>query len=129
MKDYDTDATLSNTPHLLENILLICFSEGFMGVNFIISGIVCADNAMSVMSMMLGIVLLGLVPLSIWDRRKSMCGTLRVSILCIGHLGLSLAISYIYWWIMIIYAVEVLLSACVVIICYKKRINKGKRKN
>lgn len=109
-----------HTPFLREhkNIPYICMSYGFTGANFIISGI-CVDGSngsFDKLSIMFGIVMLCMVPISFFDRRKEMCGKLSVIMGCIMHLVLSLGISCLYssWWIMVLYAVEAVIYMIVV---------------
>lgn len=117
----------ANTSRLQENMLLICLSYGFTGANFIISSIVeiNSNNVDCKISIMLGIIMLCMVPISYFDKRKEMRGKLNVIMCCIMHFALSMGISYTYlsWWIMILYIVEVMISISIVLI---KRIRYQK---
>ena len=105
--------------HLQKNMLLICLNYGFTGTNLIISSIF--ENNLSdpyyKISIMLGIVMLSMVPISYFDKRNEMRGKFNVIMCCIMHFALSLWISYIYlsWWIMIFYVVEVMISMSIVL--------------
>ena len=106
-----------NIPHLEENILLICLFYGFSGINCILAG-ACGENlpeSMNKVAIALGIVFLCMVPVSFFDRRKGMCRIDSVILTGILHLFFSLAASYAFsaWWLMVVYAGEVLFAVLI----------------
>ena len=92
-------------------VLLICLSYGFTGANFILSSICNNQNdSYYKVSIMLGIVMLCMIPVSWFDKRKEMRGKMYVVVCCVMHVMLSIWIAYFNssWRIMILYAVEVI---------------------
>ena len=94
------------------NTLLTCLSYGFVGANFIIASIFESHHPYNKTSIMLGIVMLCMVPVSCFDKRKEMRGKFSATASFIIHFVLSIGIAYMYesWHIMILYAVEVMIS-------------------
>ncbi len=122
-KKYDTKANQRNTPHLKENILIICLSEGFIGLNFILAGIytLYVNKYDGAPLIGIGIIYCITVLISLVDRRKDMCGIFYVFICCTIHLICSIAIVYLlhYWWLMILYIIEIVLEIGIVFICHR----------
>lgn len=117
-----TNVEHRNIPHLEENIFLICLFYGFSGLNCILAGL-CAVNpgeSLDKVAIALGIIFLCMVPISFFDRRKGMCKMDSVILTGILHLFFSVAASYAFsaWWLMGVYAAEVL---CAVFISVKWR--------
>lgn len=131
MKKQNVKIGSTNIRRLPENVLLICMNYGFTGVNFIISGIfeINSNDSDYEMSIMIGIIMLCMVPISYFDRRKEMCGKFSVTVSCIMHFALSIWTAYIclLGWIMILYAVEVLISMGIIFI-KSRRYQKNNRK-
>lgn len=124
MKKGTSNKSFANAPRLQSNILLICLGYGFTGVNLIVSSIL-ANNSNDVsykLSIMLGIVMLCMVPISYFDPREDMRGKLNAIMSCIMHLVFSLCISYFYssWRTLIVYAIEVLISMSIVYLQHKQ---------
>ena len=103
-------------------LIIICLSYCFMGANFIISGIFVSYpyNADYKALIILGIIFLCRVPLAYFDNREGMRGKFYAIICCLLHFVISLLISYFHmaWWIMILYAVEVVISTGIVILTH-----------
>ena len=79
-KDYDTKASVRNTPHLKEKTWIIGLSYAFSGVNFIACGLGIFGAAFDIYAVFLGAVLLCMVPVSVLDDRKEMRGTLAAAL-------------------------------------------------
>lgn len=120
MKKFTIQKKPAGGHRLQENILLICLSYGFTGVNFIISSIFenNLNDAHYKMSIILGIVMLCMVPISYFDTRKEMRGKLNVIGCCVMHFALSLWISWLHlsWRTMILYAIEVAVAISVILL-------------
>lgn len=135
MKKRTTKKEFANWPRLQEYILLICLNYGFTGVNFIILGMIEVNKNKHgfYSSIMLGIVMLCMVPISYFDPRKENRDKSYAIVSCIIHFVLSLFMSYTFWWIMVFYAVEVVISISIVFIIrqiwiIKKRGRKRRKK-
>lgn len=129
MKKQTIHQRSSNVFCMQINILLICLSYGFTGTNFIIASIFGSHHPYNKISIMLGIVMLCMVPISCFDKRKEMRGKFSATASCMIHFVLSIGIAYMYesWQIMILYAVEVVISMSFLIkhIWSKKRNKKS----
>ena len=98
--------------------LLICLLYGCTGVNFIVSSLFSwnPDNAYPKLSLMLGVIMLSMVPISLFDNREEMRGTFNVIITSIIHFVFILCLSWIHstWCFLILYVCELL---CIILIC------------
>ena len=103
-----------------KNLLIICLSYFCSGLNMIIPA-VCRynpDNTLCKISIFLGIILFFMVPVSFFDDRKEMMGNFYTIMCMFMHLLFSLIASYIFsfWWTMLIYIVEVVISISIIIV-------------
>ena len=113
-----------------ENLLIICLSYGFLGINFIVAGLF-ADRFKDIRYTMyiLGIDMLALVLISCFDRRPEM-RTNGYAFCCVFiNLILTLVIYFLSssFWILILYSIEFIIFLIIVIV--KRAINqKGRKK-
>ena len=111
-----------------ERVLIICMNYGFTGLNFLISNVLKGNptEAYYKISIILGLVFLGMVPLSYFDKRKEMRGGFNMVLSSFAHCVLSVCISYFYfsWFTMIIYVFEVAVSVGVVTVKFSKNQKK-----
>ena len=114
-KQYDTVANVRNTPHLKKNLLCICLSYGFLGLNFLLAG-VCTP--LSKLAMVLGIIFLILAIVCYFDRRREMCSTSYAVECCVIHFLVTLFAAYYFscWWLMGVYAGEAVCIGIAVLI-------------
>ena len=116
-----------------KNLLIICLSFFFSGLNLIISAIFRynSDDIFCFLSIILGIILFCRVPLAYFDTRKGVRDNSYVIVCASLHLVFSLIASYIFsfWWTMLIYIVEVVISISIIIAKnqFKKVKNKGNK--
>ena len=127
-KQYDTVANVRNTPHLRENLLVICLSYGFLGLNFFLTGVRITFEKEK--AILLGIVFLILSVVCIFDRRREMCSAFNAVTCCMIHFfGTFFAASYFsYWWLMGVYAGEVACIGIAVWISVKRLPKKGRER-
>lgn len=113
-KDYDETATVRNTPHLRENILIIFLAYLFSGLNWIVAGCFfdrAVDIARYRYDIFLGAILLVTALVIFFDRRKEMCGMLATVLASILHFifCIMLSFTFSFWW-MVVYVCEVVLG-------------------
>ena len=122
MKKRTSPKKSSSVSRLDKNVLSICFSYGFTGVNCIISSIINnnADKNYNKIAIVLGVIMFCMVPVSYLDKRKELRSTLSVILCCTLHLAFSICISCIHssWNIMLLYAVEVII---IISVAYLKK--------
>ena len=103
-----------NPTSMRKNLILICLNYGFIGINFIISCFF-KGNPNYKISIMLGIVMLFMVPISCLHKRESMRGKFNVVGTCIMHLVSILSLSWFYssWQMVILGVFEIVVSIIV----------------
>lgn len=108
-------ASYSNVPHFFEKTALIVSSYCFSGINFLI-----CSHLYDVRTCVLGVIFLIMVPITFWDKRKEMRGTLYTVLSCIMHFAFCIIFSILYsfWWLAI-YCGEVVLSVLAIAIAKK----------
>ena len=91
-----------------DNIRFICLSYAFAGINCLIATAMSPNESVTGLSVMLGIVLLGMVIVSHIDKRKEMREKGYAICCCIMHLCVTLIFSFLTgsFLLMLIYALE-----------------------
>lgn len=107
-------------PFLVANIRVILMGYFLSGINLVMAGITCAtrlDGSLNVKLILLGVIMLLMVPISLWDNRKEMRGRLVSILVCIMHFAICCLLSFVcsFEWL-IIYVCEVLLCSFVIIV-------------
>ena len=117
----------SNTPNLREKTIIIGMAYLFSGVNCIANRLVCTEGSVAQGSLLLGIMMLLMVPISVMDKKRENRGMLATICACLVHLAFSGLFAYLSapWWIAV-YAVEVAAIAVVVFISLKHPNNAQK---
>lgn len=118
---WETEANRRNTPHLYLNILMISMFYGFTGLNMLLLSLL--SEIFSKRGICLGIIFVCLIPITIYDRRKEMCGIGRVIMVGIIHLVSCLSISYFLsvWCGIGVYIGEALLCFVSCFICRRRK--------
>ena len=115
--------------HLFQSkVLLICLFYGFTGMNFLVSSIFWWNpgEVYPKLSIMLGVVMLSMVPISFFDNRKEMRGTFNLIVTVIIHFVFSIWLSWIHlsWSFLILYVCEVVVA---LLICCTKLGSKDRK--
>ena len=105
-------------------ILFICFCYGFTGINFIITGMVVGLHSKYFIScIIIAIIMLCMVPVSLFDERKEMRGKFSAIVCGVMHFVISIFISYIhsFWSFMVLYVAEFIISMISVRVVMNKK--------
>lgn len=101
---------------LLNNKLItIILAYCFTGINLIVSGLL---NRNDYYLIGIGIIMLMMIPITIFDKREEMRGTLYTVFMIVLHFIFCFAISLIlssYWWLCI-YIKETVLGVCFILV-------------
>lgn len=119
-KDYERLASHRNTPHLIENTIVIVLAYLFSGLNLVAAGLRASGSHVDRYLIMVGVAMLLMAPVSILDDRKGMRGMPYTVGCCIIHLAICVMLSFVFsfWW-MAVYGCEVLIYFVVIVIITK----------
>ena len=115
MKKHTSKKHIDIFPCLSINILTICSAYGFAGINVIASTFFtsASDYVYDKKAFFLGIVLLCMVPISLFDARKEMRGRFNAIVCCVIYFMLSIWAAYMSsWWLLLLCAVETAIFMC-----------------
>lgn len=112
-------AVFKNTNTSNRNLILICMSYGYTGMNSIISAFIYNSKDFFAWgtAISLGIIMLCMIPTSIYDPRPELRTKGYVVGTSILHFTVSLGASYICssWFMVFIYAVEMIIYTIVIL--------------
>ena len=123
MKTFPSIKNIANRIiYLPKNLLLICLSYGFTGINFILSGII-SNETYSKILILFGIIMLCMVPISYIDKRKEMQGKFYAIACCLMHFLLSLLVSvFLLWWVILLYIGEIIITFSIFIFQKRRKL-------
>lgn len=114
--------------------LLICLNYSYIGANFIISSIMGNDSndAFNKISVVIGILMLSMIPISYLDIRPEMHGNLNTIMTSILHFCSNMYLAYMYenWQYILFYILEALISVSIWFIwlkIFKRKDNKNSK--
>ena len=114
----------NNNLNINKFILFICFSYGFIGINFIISGVVIGLHSRYFSSsIMIAILMLFRGSLALFDERKEMRGKFYAVLCGVVHFCISIFLAYVHslWSLLILYLIEFIVSIVIIHIVTSKK--------
>jgi hypothetical protein len=118
-----------NTPHLEKKLLSICCSYLWGGLNCFVLGIYEIHTRGNPLALLLGVLLWGMVPISLIDDRKSMRSLSAVVAAEMVHMAVTAIIYYDFSLstAIAVYVIETILSAAIISIFHCKKDSKEKK--